>query len=427
MGKDLKGRELGKGIVQRKDGMYHARFVNRFGVRQSIYDKDLPALKKEFIKAQYEDQMQANSFDKNLILDDWYAKWMEIYKEGDIRPSTKLIYNQIYRDHISPTLGQTTLVTITNLHIKNLMNRLKNEKGLGYEVRNKARIILQDVFNKAIMNELMLRNPALGIRVLRDKKESVRVLSVEDQYDFFDCCSGTFYDNAFIVQANLGLRPGELYGLKIEDIDLENNTVHIQRTLSYQKFEGDEGKTFHFGPPKTESSDRVIPMTQACKLALQKQILQKRIVAQKSPKQVDEQFKDLLFTTKFNTPLNTAIYSAAIEKVVKEINLTRIPIEYLEVFSPHCFRHTFATRCFEAGIDFKVIQKYLGHASINMTMDLYVHVTDTLAGDELPKLDKLLQDIDNLEEPIIAARTERIDKEESKVIDFDESRAMLVV
>jgi len=40
MGKDLKGRELGKGIVQRKDGMYHARFVNRFGVRQSIYDKD---------------------------------------------------------------------------------------------------------------------------------------------------------------------------------------------------------------------------------------------------------------------------------------------------------------------------------------------------------------------------------------------------
>ena len=64
----------------------------------------------------------------------------------------------------------------------------------------------------------------------------------------------------------------------------------------------------------------------------------------------------------------------AIKKVVDEVNLTRDYIDEIEVFSPHCFRHTFATRCFESCIQPKTVQAYLGHASLQMTMDLYTSV-----------------------------------------------------
>ena len=111
----------------------------------------------------------------------------------------------------------------------------------------------------------------------------------------------------------------------------------------------------------------------------------------KAPKEkkVDEQFQDLLFTTKFNTPLNSQIVCDAIDRIVKEINLTRDVTDEMEVFSAHCFRHTFATRCFEAGIQPKTVQTYLGHATLQMTMDLYTSVLEEHKMSEMNKLETI--------------------------------------
>ena len=90
--------------------------------------------------------------------------------------------------------------------------------------------------------------------------------------------------------------------------------------------------------------------------------------------------------TKFNTPLNSQIYSDSIKAVIRQINLTRAYDNQFEVFSGHTFRHTFATRCFEAGVEAKVVQSYLGHASLKMTMDLYTHVTDEKSSLDIEKI-----------------------------------------
>ena len=103
-------------------------------------------------------------------------------------------------------------------------------------------------------------------------------------------------------------------------------------------------------------------------------------------------------------------------KIINEINLTRFPIDYMERITPHCFRHTFATRCFESGIDFKIIQKYLGHASLKMTADLYVHITDTLAGDELPKLEDKLDMIEGMGEEITVNKIKKLQEYDSKIV-----------
>ena len=99
------------------------------------------------------------------------------------------------------------------------------------------------------------------------------------------------------------------------------------------------------------------------------------------------EFANLIFTTKFNTPICSVVLNDAIKRIVGEINLQRDDTELFPIFSAHTFRHTFATRCIESGILPKTVQKYLGHATLKMTMDLYVHVTDEFKQEELKKLD----------------------------------------
>lgn len=125
-----------------------------------------------------------------------------------------------------------------------------------------------------------------------------------------------------------------------------------------------------------------MPINSVCKEYLKRQLEQKKVISSKRPKQQN----DFLFVTKFNTPLNSQIYADAIRAVIREINLVRPFNDQFPIFSGHTLRHTFATRCFEAGVDTKVVQNYLGHASLKMTMDLYTHVTNEKSSLDIEKI-----------------------------------------
>lgn len=198
MGKDLKGKELGKGIRQRKDGTYEARFVNRFGTRKYVYSSTEKGIKQKFDDALFEDRSKKNVVDDSLTLDDWHKTWMEVYKEGDIRENTKRQYEHIYNAHISPHLGKMRLSDITTLQIKSLI-RILAKDGYQFETQNKVRILICDMYNKAILDEMAIRNPAKGIKVVRDEEIERRVLSKEEQKMFFETAAGTFY-NYYVYQ-----------------------------------------------------------------------------------------------------------------------------------------------------------------------------------------------------------------------------------
>ena len=91
MGKSLKGKELGKGISQRKDGRYQARFINRFGKRQTIYAMSLQEVRNQLKREQYEDFNALNVIDRDMTLDKWYEIWMDTCKRN-CRNSTKETY-----------------------------------------------------------------------------------------------------------------------------------------------------------------------------------------------------------------------------------------------------------------------------------------------------------------------------------------------
>ena len=153
-----------------------------------------------------------------------------------------------------------------------------------------------------------------------------------------------------------GLRPGELFALERSDINLDKCYIDVNKTLVYQKYLTDQCKTFHVEPPKTKYSYRKVPINSVCKIYLERQFELKKVIEHKRPKQQN----NYLFVTKYNTPLNSQIYSDAIRAVIRNINLLRTTENEFPTFS--------------------------GHTSLKMTMDLYTHVTEEKASNEIEKI-----------------------------------------
>ena len=380
MGKSLKGKELGTGISQRKDGIYLARYNDRWGKRQTIYDTNLREIKKKLAIAISENEKMLN-VKEDITLDEWYKRWMMIYKEKSIRPNTKREYEHIYKKNISPYYGGRQIKSLVKSDIQRLID-IADDDNYAYERQSKIKVILRDMLQRAVEDNLLVNNPVSGIKLRKDKEIKARSLTLYEQTIFFDYCKNTFYDNLFNVAVNTGLRPGELFALTFEDINLEDGYIGVNKTLVYQKYLTDERKEFHLEPPKTKQSYRKVPINSVCREYIERQLELKEIVSEKRPKQQN----DYLFVTKFNTPLNSQIYSDAIKAVIRQINLTRAKDNQFEIFSGHIFRHTFATRCFENEVEPKVVQKWLGHASLKMTMDLYTHVTEEKSHDAIEKI-----------------------------------------
>lgn len=387
MGKDLKGKEIGEGFYQRKNGSYAARYVDRFGKRRMIYGKTRIEAKKK-LQAAIEANLTKKVVQKRYTVSEWYEIWMREYKEPVIRPSTKSYYKRLFQLQILPELGAMYLEEVQQVHVRKLINNIK-EQGYEWETQNKIRILIQDLFNVAMVNDYAYKNPARGIKMQKKREHFERiVLDREQQADFFECCAGTFYDNLFIVAINTGMRQGELCALEESDINFDKKEISITKTLTYMMLDGEEQKCFHTGPPKTDESVRIIPMNEACEEAIKKQMKLKKLMAFKNPGA--EGYENLLFVTRKNNPVCAQIINDAIRKVVEEINFQRDEADQIPVFSSHTFRHTFATRCIEAGVHPKTLQTYMGHATLQMTMDLYVHVTDDHKHEEFQKLDKVM-------------------------------------
>lgn len=387
MGKDLKGKELGVGLSQRKDGVYQGRYKDRFNKIKYIYGTKLSEVKKELAVAIAEN-IQFTSIRDDIKLDDWFNRWIEVYKKKSVRPNTLREYTHIYNKNISPFLGNRNINSFVKSDIQTLIDKIADDN-YKYERQNKIKVILNDMFNRAIEDNLMIKNPAKGVKLRADKEVNAFALTVEQQNEFFEACKGTFYDNMYNVAVNTGLRPGELFALTPNDIHLDEGYIDVNKTLVYQKYLDDTCKTFHIEPPKTKQSYRQVPINSECLKYLERQLELKDIVKYKRPKEQN----DYLFVTSYNTPLNSQIYSDSIKAIVKQINLARSFDNEFPVFSGHTLRHTFATRCFEAGVQAKVVQSYLGHATLKMTMDLYTHVTEERAAVDI---ERIVKDKDNI-------------------------------
>ncbi len=372
MGKDLKGKELGVGISQQKNGLYSARFVDKFGKRGQKRFKKLQECRQWIADAMYADAHSDISHPADMMVDAWFEYWIEL-KKKTVRYNTVRNYTERYNRNIKHIIGKMKLTDVKPVHCQKIMNDMAEE---GYKTTTiyQTRIALYNLLEFAKENDMITNNPCKksvrsDIGKASDKKEA---LTIAEQRKFLMCAAGNSYEDQFRFVLQTGLRTGELVGLRWDDIDFANQRMYITRTMEYRHSVGE----WREGPPKSKSGVRTIPLTEeAIKiLKCQKQ-------KHKEIKLIPIQWINQVFLSKrHGEPVKNSTYDTALLKICDKAEIRR--------FSMHILRHTFATRCIEAGMKPKTLQMILGHSNIGITMNLYVHATD----DEKKKEMELVED-----------------------------------
>lgn len=167
MGKDLKGKELGAGLSQRKDKTYQGRYKDRYGKINYVYGKKLSDVRDQLAQEISNNLNFANIRD-DVKLDAWFDRWVDVYKRKGVRPNTLREYTHVYKKNISPFIGERKLNSLVQADIQNLID-IADDSGYKYEQQNKIKVVLSDMFKRAIDNDLMLKNPAANIKLRKSK------------------------------------------------------------------------------------------------------------------------------------------------------------------------------------------------------------------------------------------------------------------
>ncbi|HEX3077068.1 MAG TPA: tyrosine-type recombinase/integrase, partial [Lachnospiraceae bacterium] len=329
--------KLPPGITRRKDGRYQGRFTSN-GKRYTLYDKNLKELKRKLGEAKYEADHGYYCSGSQITLNNWYTTWLDEYKSVIVKNSTILLYTTSYERYIQDTLGGRQLKEIRTMHIQKLYNDLQ-KSGLSVGTIQIVHAVLFNIFKLALKNDILVKNPCLGAEIPKEEKKEPRVLTAAEQSLFLSEIQGTYYEPVYKLALGTGLRIGELLGLFWDDINFDNNTLSIQRTLLYMKNRSTGRYEFQFQTPKSRTSKRIVPLIPFLRNVLKDHLRnQQRVKSLCSYGQTPlHGMENLVFTTKNGTPIQEVYLIKNLATLTEKINHKELRQASLENRDPILF------------------------------------------------------------------------------------------
>lgn len=380
MAVDKRGRKLPRGIRLRGKG-YEGRFYYE-GKEYAVHGRTVTETQEMLTDLQYQVRHGLYIKKENLLFGEWFDTWMKEYKKNQVKVGTYVSYQKFYDSMIKRYLGGIKLSSIRGEHIQRIYNGWVEE---GYAISSIkiASAVLNGCFKQAEKNGLIERNPVKRAMLPREKERSKRqAMNKEQQELFMEYAKDSYLYYFFAVMLRTGLRSGEMRGLKYTDIKTipqknrankqkgECKVLQVRRTLKYI-----EGQGYMEDTPKTRTSIRDIPLTEDTLKLLEKQ--------HKFWGFTIERIDRYLFCNENGEPLSRERVQGEIDRITKKIRADGY--EFPRITS-HVFRHTFATRAIEAGMQPQVLKTILGHSTLAMTMDLYSHVLPDVKAEEMQKI-----------------------------------------
>ena len=330
--------------------------------RKTLYAKTIRELETKI--AELREQVDKGNVTNytNITLGEWAEKWLNIYKSG-VEFNTKRMYSYIVESYVKPTIGFLRLKDVKTIHLQEVINSNQDKSW----VVKKFKLTVNQIFEQAINNDMLAKNPAKGIKLPTIQKNTTKRALTDDEIEKIKSLNLDGKTKCFVhLLLYTGMRKSEALALTKSDINREAMEINVNKTLIFKVNQSEVKNT-----TKTKAGNRTLPILSPLKDTL---------FAYLDSLQTEE-----LFTTKHGKTLTDTAYRHMWRKFETAMGTRAI--------TAHIFRHNFATMLYNAEIDVKTAQILMGHDSITVMLGIYTHLGKNKIKQNIGKLEDFICDI----------------------------------
>ena len=392
-----KRRSNGEGCIYKdtRSGKWKGKFEIGIDIKGNRKFKSCTGNSEKEVRLKLKDLMVKHSSgidisSKCIKVGEYFEKWFYNSAIYGLRDSTSQSYEMIIRRHIKPFLGDIAFANLGSDDIKEFCRflydngKLNGKGGLSSKTVENIHLVISSCINYALKKGELIRNPLLTVKLKREGKKEVEVFTREEQKKIINECPNHYYGMAIKFDFYTGLRAGELLGLTWDCVDFYKNTIRINKQVQRNKNFSRNAQTktvlgFVYNT-KTETSNRVIKVMQPLMNDLAEYKLRQDTIKRKLGQDYYAKL-NLVFPRQDGYFTDTGTFLDAFSRIQNKLEIKHRNV--------HAMRHTFATRALESGMKPIVVSRLLGHASIQITMDIYGHVIPDFAEQELEKMEEI--------------------------------------
>lgn len=346
-------------IRHRPDGRWEARITLPSGQRKSVYGETRAEVNRKLSRLLAQIEKGVSAPNERLTVAAFFEEWLRDYVKPSVRPKTYISYESDVRLHIIPRFGKIALTKLQPQHIQRMMAEML-EAGLSPRTVADTRATVRRALNIAMRWGMVQRNVATLVDPPKRSDKEPVTLSPEQARTFLAGIQEDRLRALYWVAIAIGLRQGEILGLRWEDVDLDAGTLSVRNAL--QRIDGE----WKLVPPKTERSRRKLRLPT---VALDQ--LRQHCTRQSEERALlGAEWDDwgLVFVRPHGKPIFGEVLTKDFQKLLARLGLPKIRFQDL--------RHSCATFLISQGLSPRVVMETLGHSNIHTTLQIYSHVLE---------------------------------------------------